>query len=362
MIIGFDGRYAEGDLAGVGKYILKLAVGLSKKGVKVVIFYSKKPKFEIKEKNIYSKILPVQNRYIFEQILLPIALKKEKVDLYHAPGNVGIPIFCPVPAVLSVHDIIPLEIKDYFSYSPAPVLSKLSYLFRLKTSIFKADKIVVVSNYVGAQLIKKLNVDAKKITVIYSGAPEIIKGGKLPKELIGKKYILNHGGIDIRKNLGELIDAFNIFHKKYPDVKLVIMGKNKRIRDELNLQIGKLKIDKSIIFPGYVDEKTLWAIIKNALGICYPTLSEGFGFPILEGFGARVPVISSKTSAIPEIAGKAALLINPKNRHEIVNALEKVLNDKKLRQKMILEGQKEYHRFDWKKAANEYLNLYNGIK
>jgi hypothetical protein len=110
MIIGFDGRYAEGKLVGVGKYIKYLLLELDKLGVKCVIFYSKSPEIEIKGENIRSVILNSTNRYIFEQILLPIALKHEKVDLYHALGNLGVPLFCPVPTILTVHDIIPLEI------------------------------------------------------------------------------------------------------------------------------------------------------------------------------------------------------------------------------------------------------------
>jgi len=361
MKIGFDGRYAEGDLVGVGNYIKSLLQGLDKRGVDCVIFYSRKPKFKLQGKNTKSIILPAKNRYIFEQILLPQALKKEKVEIYHALGNVGVPLVCPVPSVLTVHDIIPLEIEGYFSFSPFPALSKLSYLFRLKTSLSKAMKIVTVSNYVKGEIKKKLSVPANKIQTIYSGRPIPGKGGTLPVNLKNQKYILNHGGMDIRKNLGRLIEAFALVHKNHGDIKLVVTGENIIIREQLDKKIADLGLENSVVFTGYVDGKTLTAIIKSATLICYPTLSEGFGFPVLEGFGAGVPVISSNTSSIPEISGGAALLINPQKVDEIVNAIEKVLRGGKTINEMVLKGRARYNMFNWKESVNEYIDLYNSI-
>lgn len=360
MIIAFDGRYAEGDLVGVGKYIQNLIQHVSRKE-KCVIFYSKNPKIAIKGENIKSVVLKAPNRYVFEQISLPRALKKEKVNLYHAPGNVGIPLSCRVPAVLTIHDIIPLEIKGYFSYSPSPILSKLSYLFRLKSSLAKARSIVTVSNFVKKELVEKLNVNPRKIKTIYSGLPDMSKGGDFPKELAGFKYILNNSGIDIRKNQDRLIEAFAIVHKKVGDIKLVITGENKRIENNLEILIKKLNLSGSVIFTGYVDDKTLAAIIKSAVLVCYPSLSEGFGFPILEAFSLGVPVISSNTSSIPEIAGGAAILVDPNDPKLIADAILRVLNDNKLADKLKNLGLERVKDFSWEESANEYLDLYHHI-
>ena len=360
MIIGFDGRYAEGDLVGIGKYIQNLIRRVSKKE-KCIIFYSKRPKVAIKEKNIKSVILKTSNRYVFEQISLPRALKREKVNFYHAAGNMGVPLACPVPAILTVHDIIPLEIEGYFSYSPLPLLSKLSYLFRLKSSLSKAKKIVTVSNFVKNELVEKLKVRPDKIKTIYSGMPAMPRGGVLPKELSSIKYILNNGGIDIRKNLDTLIKAFAVVHKRVEDIKLVITGENKRIKHNLEILIKKYNLSDSVIFTGYVDDKTLTAIIKSAILVCYPTLSEGFGFPILEAFSLGIPVISSGTSSIPEIADGAAILVNPKDSRMVAGAILKVLNDNKLVSKLEKLGLERVKSFSWEKTTNEYLDLYHNI-
>jgi glycosyltransferase involved in cell wall biosynthesis len=361
MKIGFDGRYAEGDLVGVGKYIKNILLELDKLGIECVIFYSSPPKIKIEGENIKSVVLGFKNRYIFEQILLPLALKREKVDMYHALGNIGVPLFCPIPAIVTIHDIIPLEIKDYFSYSPLPFLSRFSYTTRLISSLKNANKIIAVSNYVKTQVIQKLKINKEKIKVIYSGAPEVVQPGNLPKDLVGKKYILNHGGMDIRKNLDRLIEAFASTHAKYPQLNLVITGENKRIKADLAKLISKLKLDDSVIFTGYVDDMTLSAIIKNAIMECYPTLSEGFGFPILESFALGIPVISSNTSAIPEASGRGAILIDPHSVTQISEAMEKVLTDTELRNNMVIQGKSQYNRFNWEKTANEYLSLYNSI-
>ena len=361
MIIGFDGRYAEGDLVGIGKYIKYLLLELDTLGISCIIFYSKKPKLDIKGKNIKSVVLNSNNRYFFEQILLPKALLKYKASLYHAVGNVGVPLFSSIPAILTVHDIIPLKIKDYFSYSPFPFLSKLSYLLRLKTSLAKSYEIITVSDFVKKELIVKLAVNKNKIQTIYSGVSMVASAEELPDTLVGKKYILNHGGIDIRKNLDKLIESFAIFYKKYPKINLVITGDNKRIRMQLDKLVERYDLGKSVIFTGYISDEVLASVIKNALMICYPTLSEGFGLPILEGFAARVPVISSNTSSIPEISGDAAILINPKNELDISNAMEKVITDTKFRKRMISKGYRQYTKFSWRKSVNEYINLYKSL-
>lgn len=362
MKIGFDGRYAEGDLVGVGKYILNLVEQLAKKDIKCIIFYSRQPKNPISGKNISSRILHSINRYIFEQIKLPKALKEEKVDVYHALGNIGVPWFCPIPAVLTVHDIIPLLIKDYFKYSKYKFVSKFSYWFRLKTSLLKAKKIITDSEFTKKTLIDKLGVRSTKIEVVYLGAPEVNhQTNKLPRGLEPGKYILNQGGIDIRKNLDGLIKAFAKVVKEYPELKLVITGENDSMEPELKKLTKILRIEKSVVFPGYLGEEILWSLIRQASCICYPSLIEGFGGPVLEGFTAGVPVVTSNTSSLPEVAGDAALLVNPENEEEITQAILKVVRDKELRDSLIKKGRQRINQFSWKKTADEVVKIYKEV-
>lgn len=358
MKIGFDGRYAEGNLVGVGKYIKYLIQNISLKE-ECIIFYSKAPEYSIKDKNIRSVILPTNDNFIFEQILVPRALKKYKVKLYHATGNAGIPIFSRVKSILTVHDIIPLEVENYFAYSKFPILSKYLYMFKLYSSCLKAKKIVSESEYTMKQLIK-IGISADKISMIRLGIN--IFPVELTKKYISGNYILNNGGIDIRKNLERLISAFAIVHKKLPKLKLVITGENKTAMIELKNLVNKLKLNDFVIFTGYANDSDMASLLKYAKCLCYPSLIEGFGFPILEAFSYGVPVISSNTSSIPEIAKNAAILVNPKNEKQIAGAILKVLKDNKLANELRRLGLERVKDFSWRKTANEYLDLYHRLK
>lgn len=167
--IGIDGRYAEGEQLGIGKYIRILALGLARRGFKVTVFYSQKPKYKIPWKDINSVVLLSNSAYVWEQFLLPKALLEKKINLYHAAGNLGVPLFCPCPSVLTVHDIIPLLRRRYFKNSRFGTLSKLSYTLRLATSVFKAMKIITDSEFTKKSLIKRLNVEPSKIKVAHLG-------------------------------------------------------------------------------------------------------------------------------------------------------------------------------------------------
>lgn len=359
MKIGFDGRYAEGDLVGVGKYIVDLVSEIARKNTKCVVFYSQRPKQMSSSQNITFKILPSVNRYAFEQINLPKAFIREKIDLYHATGNLGIPFFCPVPAVLTIHDIIPILINDYFKYSKYKFISKFSYSLRLKTSLLKAKKIISASKFTKKSVIDNLAIKEDKIKVIYYGAPKIdFKSSKLPPGLKANRYILNQGGLDLRKNLDRLIRAFAKVILSMPDLKLVIAGENDNLKRELENEANILGIKESVLFPGYVEKEGLWSLIRQASCICYPSLLEGFGRPVLEGFAAGVPVITSKTSSLPEVSGQAAYLVGPEKENEITQAILEVLRNKNLRKKMIKSGRQRIKKFSWSKNAEETINIY----
>jgi len=361
MRIGIDARYAEDNFTGIGKYIFNLALNLSQKGNEVVLLYSKQPKQKIEGKNIYSKILFFRNKFLFEQLSLPIYLKKEKIDIYHAVGNLGVPVFSPCPSVLTVHDIIPLLVKDYFKFSPFGYFSKLSYLLRLKISLYFSLKVISVSEFTKRSLVEKLGVSEKKIKVIYNGVFVGKKKERLPSQIKKNRYILNHGGIDRRKNLYRLIKAFSIIVGEFPDYKLVITGKNYKLESNLLNLVKKLKINDSVLFTGYVKEEILWNLIRGAKCICFPSEIEGFGIPVLEGLAAGVPVVASNTSGIAEIAKETAVLINPYDISEIAKGIKKVLIDKNLRNNLIKEGLKRAKKFSWQKTVDEVLGVYKEI-
>ena len=358
MKIGIDGRYAQGDLVGVGNYIKNLVDGLTFRGFKCVVFYSKKPKLKIN--NCKSVILYVSNRYLFEQVFLPIALVKNRIDIYHGTANSGLPILTFIPTVLTIHDLIPLNYRGYFKFSRQPFISKKLFSLNMVLSTMKANRIITDSNFVKKEVVRKLRIQTNNVKVIYLGV-SIGKIGPLPLKLRRSLYILDHGGIDVRKNLEIMIEAFSIIIKKIPNCKLVITGDNLNLKPRLKTLVKELDIEKSVIFTGYVGEETLGALIKHAGCICYPSLMEGFGMPVLEGFQTGVPVVCSNVTSLPELAQDSAILVNPMSSKEIAAGIISALKNKKKRTKMIEKGKLVVKKFNWNNTVDQTVDVYREV-
>jgi len=358
MKVAIDSRYAEEKLTGIGQYIKKIALALDSKGYEVFLCYSKEPQSEIKGKNIHKIILKSKNRYFFEQILLPIFLISKKIDIYHAAGNIGIPLFCPTPSILTVHDVIPLVYENYFCFSKFPLFSKISYYLRTLISVYKAKKILTDSQFTKNNLKEKFGLNFDKILVVPLGVDTI---KKKTKRIIKGKYIINNGGIDIRKNLFRLIEAFSKIFQAHHNIRLVITGENPNLTPKLKEYAKSLKISDLVLFTGYVSENSLWSLIKNAECLCLPTEIEGFGLPVLLSMAAGTPVITSNCSSIPEISGDAAILINPLDVNDIVKGVERVLSNNKLRETLIKKGLLRARKFPWKNTISKTMKAYEEV-
>jgi len=363
MKIGFDGRFAQDQLTGVGKYIKNLTKGIAHQGFECIIFYSQKPQYSITGKNIKNRVIR-GNKYPWEQMLLPKALKQEKIDIYHALGNVGIPLFCPVPSVLTIHDLIPLLQKNYFSQSQFPTLSKKLYYWRSKTSLQKAQKIITDTKWTKKIIIKLFKIQPSKITVIYldSSLPKKLDNkAHLQFGLKQKNYIINNGGIDKRKGLISLIAAFSLIQTKMPQLKLVITGQNQNFLPVLKREIQRKKLTKKVIFTGFLKEEALWELLKNALCLCYLSEIEGFGLPIIEAFRTDIPVIASNIPVLREIGDSACLFVDQNQSQAIAQAIIKLAQTPKLQKELIARGQKRALIFSWEKTIKETIKIYNKV-
>jgi len=363
MKIGFDGRYAQDELTGIGKYIKNLVEGVSRQGFKCVIFYSQKPKYPITGKNIKSKII-IANKYLWEQIFLPKALKQEKIDIYHATGNIGIPLFCPIPSILTVHDIIPLLQKDYFKESKTPFLSRNFYYWRSKTSLKRARIIIADTKWTKKTIINTFKIKPAKITVTYLDSPlpsKLNDKAYLQFNLKRKGYIINTGGIARRKNLINLIVAFALVQAKIPQLKLVITGQNKNLFPKLKKEVQRKGLTKKVVFTGFLPEEKLWGLLKNALCLCYPSRIEGFGLPVIEAFRARTPVIASNIPVLKEVGDSACLFVEQDKPQAIAQAIIRLAKDCQLQKKLIIYGQRRAEIFSWEKTIKKTIEVYRKI-
>jgi glycosyltransferase involved in cell wall biosynthesis len=229
----------------------------------------------------------------------------------------------------------------------------------------KADLLIVPTQYAKGRILSFENFDPLKMVVVHEAAktlpllsnPETLLATIAP-ELVGVKYFLHVGVLEKRKNITTLIEAFSIVHKNNPNFKLVLVG-NTPVKDKLNDEpaimetIHRLKIKDAIVRLGYLDAENLASIYQSAFGYIFPSLNEGFGLPVLEAFNAGLPLICSNNSALPEVAGEAAMFFDPHNASQLADYMQQIISDPMLKQDLIDKGKKQLRQYSWTMAASE---------
>ena len=169
------------------------------------------------------------------------------------------------------------------------------------------------------------------------------------------------GTIEPRKNLGRLLAAFERVHREGLSDALVIVGKRGWLTDDFFATLEQSPVREHVIFPGFVPDAALPAVYTGAQVLVLPSLSEGFGLPVLEAMACRTPVICSDTSSLPEVAGDAALLVDPTDVDALSSALTRVLTDSALQEQMRARGEAQAARFSWERTAEETLAVYQQL-
>ncbi len=200
-------------------------------------------------------------------------------------------------------------------------------------------------------------IEGEKIKVVYPGFNAI---GKLTSAPIAvpEKFFLFVGVIKERKNVFNVVKAFEIFQPKNFGTHLVIAGKKSGVYyEEVEAYVRERGLTGSVHFIGFVTDNELSFLYQKAVALVFPSIVEGFGFPILEAMGAGLPVITSRGSSLGEIAGNAALTVVPEHVEEIAGAMQKISTDGNLRAQLITLGKKRSADFDWNKCARETLKI-----
>jgi len=283
------------------------------------------------------KVLKWPFRFFWTQIRLSWEMLKNKPDVLFVPAHT-FPLIHP-KLVITIHGLEYENIPQAYSF-----WERIKSRFLTKRNAKKAEKIIVPSQSVKNDLIKFYRINQEKIFVVYHGVEA--KSSK-PIAKSSSKYILYLGGGHKRKNIEGLKKAYEILKEKYPPASPAKLGGRGKIQHELVLA----GVDKYIS----ADEK--WKLLKNADIMVYPSLCEGFGFPPIEAQSFGVPVVSSNVSAMPEVLGDSAILINSNNPEEIADAIYKVLSDENLRNELIKKGQENVKRFSWPKCAKETIKV-----
>jgi glycosyltransferase involved in cell wall biosynthesis len=224
-----------------------------------------------------------------------------------------------------------------------------------------ADRIVTVSEFSKSDIFNQYGVDNEKVDVVYNGANPMfspvqtgIQKSFREKFTQSLPFFLFVGMIHPRKNLAKQLAAFDLFRENAanPPHKFLIVGEKWIIDSELKIVLSSMKFKDDVIFTGRLGVDELSVAAGSATAIMYVSLFEGFGIPILEGYYAETPVITSNVSSMPEVAGDAALCVNPHNASDIAQAMSSLAQDMDLRRMLIERGRKRREEFSWDKSAD----------
>jgi len=307
---------------------------------------------------------------IWEQFALPRAAKKEGCDMLHCTSNTG-PIWSSVPLVTILHDIIYLENFSIFKRG-GTWYQKLGNMYRrfvVPPVVRKSKRVSTVSNF-ERERIKNFMRLGNNLVTIYNGVGEYFK--KIDDENVltaaKEKYKLpDHflfflGNTDPKKNTPNVLKAFAEFNAQSAlKYKLVMLDYEESALQKILADVGHSEVRKDIHLTGYVENTDLPAIVNQCEVFLYPSLRESFGIPILEGMACGVPVITSNTSSMPEIAGDAAYIVTPTNPEEISTAIVTILNNKELKNDLCEKGLERAKKFSWGNMAKAYLGLYKEV-
>jgi glycosyltransferase involved in cell wall biosynthesis len=289
---------------------------------------------------------------------------EKKIDLFHATDYL-IPRFSQIPVVATLHDAIMLKHPEWCN----PRLRKIKN-FLLKRSINWATHVIAISQTMVPELVNYWGVSENKISVVHQG----ISNGWLEKITPAKKkqmldkfhleenFILTVGTLQPRKNFIRIIQAYDALpqdlQKKH---KLVLVGKEGWQSHDTLQEIKKIVSKKRAVWLKYVTLEELRVLYQSAKLFLFPSLSEGFGAPILEAFASNVPVITSNISCLPEIAGEAAYFVNPFNTIEIKQAIHTLLTNPDLCADLIKRGECRVRQFTLQKCAEETIKVYQKV-
>ena len=304
---------------------------------------------------------------IWEQIALPKAAAAEGCDILHCTSNTG-PLYCKMPLITILHDIIYLESISIFKKG-GTWYQKIGNMYRrmiVPTIAQKSIRVATVSNF-EKERIKSFMGLGSNLVAVYNGVGEhfkkiedksVLENAKI-KYKLPDNFMFFLGNTDPKKNTPNVLKAFADFNAQSElKYKLVMLDYEKSALQQVLNDIGHPELIHEIVMTGYVPNAEMPAIINQCKVFLYPSLRESFGIPILEGMACGVPVITSNTSSMPEIAGDAAAIVDPLNTDQIVEAIKKIVSNDEYNKSLCAKGIERAKLFSWKKMAERYLELY----
>ena len=311
-------------------------------------------------------------RALWEQSLLPLYLRRLKIDLFHSPHHT-LPLLARVRQVVTFHDVTFFLIPERY-----PLLRRLYMQWASRLSARRAHAVIAVSQTVRADIVRVLKVPEGKVYVVPE-APGLLAGeetvagsldtqptrARAPTQWDGPSlpypYILTVGTLEPGKNHRALLLAFRELKGEPIGHKLVIAGQGGWRHERLPRLVEELGLAGEVFFTGYTPARELAALYSGASLFVFPSLYEGFGLPPLEAMAFGVPVVASAAGALPEVLGDAALLVRPEDHHSLAKAMARALADGELRRELRERGLARAREFSWESTARQTIAVYRAV-
>jgi glycosyltransferase involved in cell wall biosynthesis len=294
-----------------------------------------------------------------------------RCDVVHIPHLFWIPRGLACPYILTVHDLL----EHMYGSRNASSLRRSLHFYMTRRVLRKAARVIAVSQFTKSEIEKLLAIPNDRIEVVYNAIDERFLHGHATaadRELIAQRYLVNYpfilyaGAIRPHKNVVRIIEAFSALKsellkqpdQQYPDLKLIIIGDDLSGHPRVRRTVVRSGVQNDVRFLGFVPIDVLRIFYDVAKVFVFPSLYEGFGLPPLEAMAHGTPVVTSTTSSLPEVAGNAAVLVNPENVFEIRKGLQRVLLDSNLRARMKQLGYEQAQRFSWTNSVSRILEIY----
>lgn len=356
MIIGVDGIEANVEQkVGVSVYTVELLSYFQRsanKDTRFIVYLRSHPLPDLPQENDYFKYEIVPSKGFWRDLFFPIHLYLHRsIDVLFCPAHY-VPRWCPVPTVVTIHDLAYEFFPDEFTKKD---LYKLTHWTR--QAVQASKRVIAVSQSTAHDLHSIYGTPRKKIFTVYNGYSVFSSSEKSSLEdynLKPQSFFVYIGTLQPRKNIPTLLKAFATFHETHKDIKLVIVGKKGWLYQGIFQEAQRLNLGKAIIFTGYV--KNLEVFYKNALAYVLPSLYEGFGLPVIEAMHYACPVIVSTTPALKEVGGDACLTFDPHDTIALTQRLEKILIPS-VRRTLIEKGTKRAKQFSWEKTSEKTLQI-----
>lgn len=375
MRIAIDGHVIQERLDGVSRYTFNLAQALTNTVLaqdELFVFYEpdeSQTQYRLESLAAHPSVILRPAAGLAKttgQVVLANTLRAINADIYHSPYRL-FSILTSVPTVITIHE---LSMLDEYEDKDVSWLGKLSqFTKQAQLSIIRrADAIICVSDFLRRQVLSAVEIAPSKVHVVYNGVDHSRFHPRYRPEArhraarilgIEPPYVLALANTEPRKNLRMLLQAYALLPKELP--LLVLAGAGSWGQGPIYELVKEMGLERRVRFTGYVPEATLPDLYAGSRCFVFPSIYEGFGLPVLEAMACSAPVVTSNRTSIPEVAGDAALLVDPTNVAALAEAMNRVLTDKSYRDALRAKAPGQAAKFSWQRTARETRRVYEKV-